>query len=323
MIMGFLQWFPLGNRKLVEDTVRDLHAIGCPYLRTGFSWADWEWDSRENEAGMTGKEWYAWLYPYLKDQGIDILPNFLYTPLHRARPDSKGERRTSHPPQNISDYAAFIKEAIEAHGDCFEYVELLNEPHLKQEWNPELDPDFSIYVNMVREAAAAARSLGKKTVLSGPTAHHVDWLEDRAKQGIMENIDVVGFHAFQFCKWGEKHSNRSITDYARDIRARMEPFGFTGEVWLTETGYPTAGEEDVNEDRQAEIFRNLLSQSEIERVYWWSLRDLHPELQSYTESQIGFREDSFYHFGIKTHDGRPKALYNYLYNKESELKTAA
>jgi CDP-paratose 2-epimerase len=319
---GFLQWLPIGNKQLVLDTIRDLEQLGCKTLRTGFSWADWENDSRENEAKMTGKEWYAWLFPLLKSEGIDILPNFLYVPVERAREDALHVKRTSHPPENIEDYAQFIEEAIKAHGDCFEYVELLNEPHLKQEWNAELDPDFKLYVEMVRLGAKKARELGKKVVLGGPTAHHLDWLVERAKDRLLEDIDVIGFHAFQHCKWGDKHSKKPIDEYAKDFKDELRPFGFTGEIWLTETGYPTEGEDGVSEERQIEIFKSLEHQKNIARVYWWSLADLHPELQSYTESQIGFREESFYHFGIKTWDGKPKLAFKELTREEKEKKAA-
>jgi CDP-paratose 2-epimerase len=315
MKTGFLQWLPIGNKQLALDTIRDLHALHCTHLRTGFSWADWARTDRENESKMTGKEWFAWLYTLLRKEGIDILPNFLYIPHDEARADSLGVRRTSHPPEDPEEYALFIEEAILAHGDCFEYLEFLNEPHLKQEWNSELDPDWKIYIAMINGAAKMAKKYGKKTVLGGPTAHHLDWLIDRAEQGVLQDIDVVGIHAFQHCKWGDKHSDKSIDQYALDFRKALFRYGFAGELWLTETGYPTAGEDGVSEERQVEIFNSLKDLEHVARTYWWSLADLHPETQSYTESQIGFREESFYHFGIKTWDGKPKLLYRELTEK--------
>jgi hypothetical protein len=319
MKMGFLQWLPMGNKKLVEDTIRDFRKLRCHYLRTGFSWADWVREDRDNEARMTGREWYGWLFPLLKKEGIDILPNFLYIPPEEALPDALGVKRTSHPPEDPMEYALFIEEAIKAHGDCFEYVEFLNEPHLKQEWNVDLDPDWRIYEAMIKMASQSAKKHGKKTVLGGPTAHHLDWLVARAKQGVLENIDVVGIHAFQGCKWGDKHSAKPIAEYAKDFERELLPFGFKGDIWLTETGFPTDGEPGVNEEKQVEMFKKLTEQTELQRVYWWSLADLHPELKSYTESQIGFREESFYHFGIKKYDGKPKLLFNELLDGSIKL----
>jgi CDP-paratose 2-epimerase len=322
-IMGFVQWFPKGDKRLVEATVRDLHATGVTHLRTGFSWADWEWDDRNNPAGMTGKEWFLWLFPYLMREGIDILPDFLYIPLAKARPDEQGIRRVSHPPEHPEEYAAFVGEAIDALGHCFSHVELLNEGHLRQEWNMDLDPDYSIYRDTLIGAAEAAHRKGKKTVLGGPTAHHFDWLEDRAKDGVVAHMDVVGFHAFQYSVWGAKHSAKPITEYAKDLKRILAPHGFSGEVWLTEVGYPTGGEPGVSELMQAEIYEAIFAQDEIARAYWWSLADLDPAAQSYTETQIGWREENFYHFGVKKFDGTPKELYKRLMERNVSFRPAA
>jgi CDP-paratose 2-epimerase len=316
MRMGFLQWFPIGDRRLAESAMAELKAMGVTHLRTGFSWADWEDDSRLNPIGVTGREWIAWLYPALKSEGFELLPDFLYTPLHLARPDAAGERRTSHPPQRIEDYVDFLTEAIQLFGDCFDHVEILNEPHLEQEWHVELDPGYELYKELTRLAARRAHELGKKTVLGGIVVHHLeDFLLPRVRENkrFLEDIDVVGIHGFPYCKWGEKHSDKHFSEYAEDFKRALKfACGWTGEIWVTETGFPTQGDPNASEERQAQVFTALTEQEEAARVYWWSLYDLSPDVPSYTESQIGFREEMFYHFGVKTATGEPKLLFKKL-----------
>lgn len=70
-VIGILQWFHLGDKRKVEEVVRDLKDLNVKYIRTAISWADWHTEG--------GKDWYDWLLPRLASE-FEVLPCFLYTP---------------------------------------------------------------------------------------------------------------------------------------------------------------------------------------------------------------------------------------------------
>ena len=160
--LGIVEWFWQNDKPAVERVLASMRQLSVTHLRTGFSWADWHtpW----------GKEWYSWLYPRLASE-VNVLPCFVYTP------PSLGIVPTSaSPPRNPRDYADFIDEMITRFGNCFEYIELWNEPNNRSEWDYTKDPYWWNFGLMVGSAAHWARKRGKKTVLGGMSPVDPNWL---------------------------------------------------------------------------------------------------------------------------------------------------
>jgi CDP-paratose 2-epimerase len=148
-----VEWFRPGEHDRVERVVEDGRRLGVRHFRTGISWADW--------SALGGQEWYAWLMPRLH-RDLEVLPCFHYTP-----PSLGIEPRTSAPPRDPSAFALFLDAICSAHGDTFNAVELWNEPNNLSDWDWRLDPGWTTFAVMIREAAAVARSAGNRVVLGG------------------------------------------------------------------------------------------------------------------------------------------------------------
>src|SRR5690348_1168702 len=124
--VGVVEYFRLGDREAVEHVLADLRALGVVDLRTHVSWADWE--TPEGEA------WYAWLLPRLA-RDVNVVPCVLYTP-----PNQAAAPKVSAPPWDPKAYGDFIDILITRLGNCFDWIELWDEPDRLSEWDRTLDP---------------------------------------------------------------------------------------------------------------------------------------------------------------------------------------
>lgn len=286
--LGILQWFHVGEYDKVEETLRDLKTLGITHLRTGISWADFY--------TKQGPEWYDWLLPRLAKE-VEILPCFLYTP-----PSIGIEHKTSSPPKGPKKYADFLDSMITKHGQHFEWVELWNEPNNRSEYDYTLDSNWDIFSEMIIFSAYWAKQLGKKVALGGMSPVDCNWLDFMAQRKVLENVDAVGIHGFpgtfdpHFRPWDEQiEAVRKVLD---DHQLQME-------IWVTEAGYSTW---QYDEKKQLQEFLKVAN-CNADRVYWYSLYDLSPELPTVDGFHLDDRE---YFFGMKTSQGKPKLLFRML-----------
>ncbi|MBD1805855.1 GDP-mannose 4,6-dehydratase [Microcoleus sp. FACHB-SPT15] len=283
--LGVLEWFRPGEYEQVERVLADLKTIGIQHLRTGVSWADWH--------TTQGQEWYTWLLKKLGDE-INVLPCFHYTP-----PSLGIAPKTAAPPRRPKDYADFIDLMITRFGDYFEWLELWNEPNNLNDWDWRLDPEWQIFSEMIGSAAYWAQRRGKKTVLAGMSPVEPHWLARMCDRGILAYIDAIGIHGFPGT-WEFDWQEWSIN--IEKVQVVLERYGLEPELWLTETGFSTWKHD---EHGQLKAFLQAIA-APVDRVYWYSLYDLHPDLST----QDGFHADErHYHMGIKHPDGTPKLLY--------------
>ncbi|MDT0676655.1 GDP-mannose 4,6-dehydratase [Autumnicola musiva] len=287
-VLGILEWFRPGEYQEVENTIEDLKRLNISHLRTGVSWADWYVEGTE--------EWYDWLFETLSKH-VEILPCFLYTP------PSIGEApKTSSPPKYLKSYADFIDLMINKYGQYFEWVELWNEPNNKVEYDYTMDFSWHKFTKMMDMAAYWAKEKGKKTLLGGMSPIDPNWLQMIAERGTLENIDAVGIHGFphvfdqQWSGWEEN---------IRQVKKVLTRFDLEKELWISEVGFSTWQDDEV---KQYEEFKKVLNTT-ADRVYWYSLNDLHPKNPTVGGFHLDERE---YYFGLKKIDGTKKLLYKLL-----------
>ncbi|MCW3054263.1 MAG: NAD-dependent dehydratase [Chthonomonadales bacterium] len=284
--IGVVEWFRVGEYDRVDRVLTDLKTLGMNRLRTGVSWADWHTPS--------GAEWYRWLLPRLAEAGIDILPCFLYTP-----PSLGVEPKTSAPPREPKAFADFLDQFITELGDCFDWVELWNEPNNRREWDFALDPQWLTFCTMVGGAAYWAQQRGKKVALGGPSPADPHWVRLMCERGVMAHIDALGIHGFpatfDFHWPGWEPTLQSM-------RTVLDGFGLHPELWITEAGYSTWRQD---EPKQVQAFLEALD-APADHLYWYAAHDLNPALPTLDGSYSDERE---YHFGLRRADGAPKLLY--------------
>ena len=283
--VGLLEWFRVGEYEQVERALDELDGLRAKHLRTGISWADF--------LRPGGREWYDWLLPKLADRA-ELLPCVSYTP------PSLGEMPgTNAPPKRLEDYADFVAYLIELYGEHFEWVELWNEPDNHREWNAAFDNDYAKFAQMAGNAAKWAKHFGKKTLLGGLANADPNFLSLLHDHGALQHFDAVGVHGFPF---SFEHYWEGWQTRVRRVRERLDWCGRADcEVWITETGYSTWRHDDR---KQISTFLDAI-EAPADRVYWYSLVDLHPDLPTVD----GFHSDEReYHFGLKTADGNDKLL---------------
>jgi CDP-paratose 2-epimerase len=285
--LGLLEWFRPGEYERVEETLRVLGQLGVKEFRTGISWADYHTPA--------GKKWYDWLIPKLSRE-VNLLPCFLYTP-----PSLGIKATSSSPPRNLKAYADFLDVMITRFDKEFEWIELWNEPMNLSEWDWTLDQEWNLFAKMIGGAAYWTRKRGKKNVLGGMSPIDPNWLEKMFELGVMEYIDAVGIHGFPgIWEYNWEGWNAAVEKVSQVFKRHHSK----AKVWITETGFSTW---QHDEGRQIISFVRAMD-APVERMYWYAINDLHPDLETHVGFHVDERE---YHFGIRRTNNEPKLLYRF------------
>ncbi|WP_043342962.1 glycoside hydrolase 5 family protein [Belnapia moabensis] len=176
-----------------------------------------------------------------------------------------------------------------------------NEPNNKSHWDPEIDPDWSLFASMAKSACQAIRSVHPTLprVLGGISPIDPSFIENLSGKGVLEHLDVVAVHGFpldwnlwQIGEWPAKIEEiRAVTSLP---------------IWVSEVGVSSFGAEEVQAwglKRTAEL---LVGQTP--RIHWYSLYDL-PRAWGATTRHREAEGSSYYrHFymGLLREDGTPK-----------------
>lgn len=285
---GLVEWFRIGDYAGVDATLDGLETLGIRRLRTALSWADFYTPD--------GPAWYDWLLPRIARR-VELLPCVLYTP-----PSLGIEPKTSSPPRDPKALADFLDNAVDRYGACFDWIDLWNEPNNLNDWDWHLDPEWHQFSAMIGGAAYWMHRRGKRTLLGGMCPADVNWLKLMCDRGVVAHLDAVGVHAFPGT-WQPHWKGWSVV--LDRLREALGEHGLQPSLWITETGYSTW---DYREIGQVANFAAAL-ESDVERVYWYSYRDL----PASSEGQEGFHFDErHYHTGLVTEIGRRKLLHRTL-----------
>lgn len=296
--LGVCQWFHYEAYEDVESAIDWLHDLGLRHLRTGISWADF------HRPG--GKAWYEWQMAALAEADLELLVSVWHTP-----PSIAEGGLCAGPPKRLADYADFIGQVIRDHGEGIGALELWNEPNNKYKWDFRgFDPSWKKFGRMIGLAAERAADFGMPTVLGGMIPVDADWLRLVASHGALERVDAIGIHGFPEMWWDGPRNwdwHGHWRGWRHKIDALAAPAGGRP-IWITETGLATwdLGEErPARHDLQVRMLERAI-RAPAERVYWYSLVDLHPE----REAIEGFHVDeNEYHLGLVTHEGVKKPAY--------------
>ena len=180
-------------------------------------------------------------------------------------------------------------------------VMLWNEPNNKSHWDPELDPDWSKFGEMIKLAGAAIRDVnpGLPRVLGGMSPIDPHFVNRLAGYGVMDAVDCIAVHGFPL-DW----NLWSIHDWPAkldEIRAVTDK-----PVWVSEVGVSTFGADEVQVfgvKRTAEL---LIGRAP--RIHWYSLYDLPRAWEATTRHKEAEGSSYYRHFymGLLREDGTPK-----------------
>ncbi|MGN7123945.1 beta-xylosidase [Methylorubrum thiocyanatum] len=182
-----------------------------------------------------------------------------------------------------------------------EAVMLWNEPNNKSHWDPEIDPDWFLFGEMVKDASRVIRAEapGLPQVLGGISPIDPGFMRRMQAQGVLDGLDAVAVHGFpldwnlwQIHEWPQKIAEiRAVTHLP---------------VWVSEVGVSSFGAEEV----QAWGFRRTaeLLKGQAPRIHWYSLYDLPLEWGATTRHKEAEGSSYYRHFhmGLLRQDGTPK-----------------
>ena len=186
-----------------------------------------------------------------------------------------------------------------------EAVVLWNEPNNLSHWNFHLDPGWTRFADMIKQASAAIRAVNPALpiVLGGASACDVDFLRLMREQGVMEHIDVAGVHGFPL-DWNHWH----IDEWPARVAEAEEVTGKP--IWVLEVGASSFGAEEV----QAFGLERTLSllKGKTERIHWYSLFDLPATWPAETRHKEAEGSSYYRHYylGLLREDGSPKLALN-------------
>jgi len=190
-----------------------------------------------------------------------------------------------------------------------------NEPNNKSHWDPELDPDWSLFSDMASQAGRAIKAANPDVtrVLGGISPIDPHYIQRLKEQGVLDNVDVVAVHGFSL-DW----NLWPIDEWPRRI-AEIEAVAPDHDIWVTEVGVGSFGAEEVQlfgVNRTAEL---LLGRGP--RVYWYSLFDLPREWEATTRHKEAEGSSYYRHFymGLIREDGTPKLALDHFRKYAPEM----
>jgi CDP-paratose 2-epimerase len=288
---GFVEWFRPGEYERVESMLPSIVASGASYLRTHLSWAEY--------LAPGGQEWFDWLLPRLGG-AIDLLPCVHYTP-----PSLSRTGRTSGAPRDLKSYADFIDHVLTRYGRHFEYIELWNEPNNLLDWDWREDTDFQMFCEMVGGAAYWAGHRGWKPVLGGPCPFDPYWLDLMGSRGVLGVVHAVGFHGFPGTWDSEAGAWGGWDLHLGEMRSILDRHNPKAEIWITETGYSTWRNDEVEQVRHFDRALRVPA----DRMYWYSWGDVPSDIA--VQEGLWF-DPRHYHLGVADATNQPKLLARLL-----------
>ena len=194
-------------------------------------------------------------------------------------------------PRSREDWRRFCAAASARYAGVIDVWEIWNEPNLARFWR---ESRAAWIDTILRPGAEGVRSGNPAARVAGPALAHVggeepwhDWLYDVLRQAGAE-LDVVTHHVYATSDGAVSARLGSRTAFGGEpglwrlaepsLREVLQAAGWSGPVWLTETGWQGQG---AGEIFQAAKYRGLLDEwftgrrgrGWIERIFFYELQD--------------------------------------------------
>lgn len=308
---------------VVTKTLQLVHDLGVRYVRMQMPWDDIEihgWGDFEDRRNV---EEHGVISSWAKyDRIVEIANNFdieliarLDRPPDWAREEAierpafqeglERDGNSTGPPDDYSDYSAFVSSVVERYRGKVRFFQIWNEPNLKNEWNWQ-EPSPEDFADLLRIGYDAAKRANPDAVILFPALAPVDGLDKRAPMTELEYLDRVyeagGGKFFDimsaqsyglgqppdehryvrlrpFDNWNWLRPFDTRTDVSRIVLLRevMERHGDDyKEIWISEMGWNSAPDtipaerrftwgQPVSEEQKADY---LIGQIERARQEW-------------------------------------------------------
>ena len=266
-----------------------IESIGAKWIRH-----DFPWDTIENKRGVGNFGHWDGYVDRAKQRQRKILAILDYDVswIHDGnRP------RPYIPPDKVPQFLTYVEKVVTRYGDRVAAFEVWNEPNTRRFWKGSQKEFFHLVAKTVRTVktyAPDARVVGGAVVVSS-----AGYLKNMFESGALNQVDAVSFHPYALHPDG-------VMRRIDTVRSITSEYGFTGELWITEIGFPTLGGHSGSrgEIRQAEYAVKILLGAAIRNIrtiFWYELMDPGPNERT---DGVWWIEN---HFGIARSDHTPKA----------------
>ncbi|GHU81294.1 hypothetical protein FACS189468_3560 [Spirochaetia bacterium] len=245
---------------LEEPKIELMDKLGVTWIRRTLYWSSMEhepdqwdfihWDEFVEAGKGAGKKILA----------ILAYDNDLYL--------EKGQRDDNITPEILPYYLRYVENVVRRYKGRIDAYEIWNEPNLAY-WNGSRRD----YCEMVKAAARKIREIDPGAVIVAGAFWRTgqSWVRDMFEAGAMADIDVISFHPYAV-------NPRGVVKLYDRLKKRVSTLGYTGEIWVTEVGYPTHGwyPHTVSERKYPQYIVKTLTGLAVRGVrtcFWYELFD--------------------------------------------------
>ncbi|MCL2764389.1 MAG: hypothetical protein FWD40_03815 [Treponema sp.] len=202
------------------ELLNELGAVWC--LHTFY------WEFMETKKGEFDFLWSDLFVDLAKSQGKKVIAVVGYeTPWIFP----EGKRKRYIPKENVPDFLNFLEITVNRYKGKVDAWQIWNEPN----WIYWKGPNKEFY-ELIRLSNQRIRETDPDAYIVGGGfwRNPKNFIREMHRAGAFENIDAVSFHPYAT-------TPRGSTNIYDDFVKLMAELNFTGDIWITEVGYPTAG----------------------------------------------------------------------------------
>jgi len=251
----------LGSGNEHTDLIRELDLMKAAGIR--WARADFTWGAIEPADGRFEFERYDRVVKEALARDVTPLPILCY--------DSPWAGFAH---QNLAAWTRFVETVVRRYGDRLHHWEVWNEPNIGF-WKPKPDP--AQYTALLKATCETIRRVDPKLqVLYGGTAGiPLDFIRKTLELGAGSSFDIMAIHPYSYPRTAEADGRiRAL----QELRTLLTEFKAPTRLWITETGWPTHRDPDV-EDYMA-LWQSLLLQAAMRAVpgrLGWDVAVLHED----------------------------------------------
>jgi hypothetical protein len=214
-------------------------------------------------------------------KGLKVFMTLAYTPSWVARHGDTDGEHGNDVPNTSTEWTSFVTKAVQHYRPMgVTHFGLWNEPNLRGFFEGSANE----YVDIIAiPGAAAIRAACADCKVLGPDLANVGeadvFLEAVMSRAPLATWDIVTHHIYQTFRemgtdiWDGDSFINALEDQRffftrRSLRQVLDGAGWTGEVWITETGYEAEPAGDAGEESRQEQYVRLVLEAQLGRAWW-------------------------------------------------------
>lgn len=266
----------------------------------GIRWVrlDLSWKKMQAEPGDFDFSAFDKMFDSTDAAGVRVLGILSYdTPWIHENPE--GKRQID--PEDLPAWLEFVEAVARRYRSRVGAFEIWNEPNSNRFWTGK-DEDF---FNLTGETVKLLKMTTPEipvvvgSIIYNPVLGSTAYLKRLLESGAADGSDALSLHPYGI-------SPMAAAKRLYKARKILDQYNYTGELWVSEIGYPTGGKypHTVDEEKQGAYAARTISSSfaaGVDRLFWYHLYDRYPPGEAPPKTS----SEAF--FGIAYRDGTLKS----------------